>query len=159
MLLVSIHQVSVLDYTNLLDYVDPFIGTGGDGHTFPGAMAPFGKVQPSPDNGESGWKWTSGYHISSHSIFGFSNTHLSGTGIPDLMDVSMMPFCLSHKEMGSHGFEAYLKKLLSVTRCPQLLALLHVKLYEFATALFVLFAMANRGWRLPASQSGVNRLE
>jgi len=114
MLLGSMHQVSVLDDTNLLDYVDPFIGTGGDGHTFPGAMAPFGKVQPSPDNGESGWKWTSGYHISSHSIFGFSNTHLSGTGIPDLMDVSMMPFCLSHKEMGSHGFEAYLKKLLSV---------------------------------------------
>ena len=99
---------------DILLYVDPFIGTGGDGHTFPGPSAPFGKVQPSPDNGESGWNWTSGYHISSESIFGFSNTHLSGTGIPDLMDVTMMPLCLRHKEMEGRSLEEHMRHLLIV---------------------------------------------
>ena len=99
---------------DVVEYVDPRIGTGGDGHTFPGPCAPFGKVQPSPDNGDGGWNWTSGYHISSNSVFGFSNTHLSGTGIPDLMDVAMMPFCLNREEMGSRGFEEYLRNLLIV---------------------------------------------
>jgi len=99
---------------DVLLYVDPFIGTGGDGHTFPGPSAPFGKVQPSPDNGEGGWNWTSGYHISSESIFGFSNTHLSGTGIPDLMDVTMMPLCLSHKDMEGRSLEEHLRHLLIV---------------------------------------------
>ena len=76
---------------DLLSYVDPFIGTGGHGHTFPGPVAPFGMVQPSPDNGRGGWDWCSGYHISDSLISGFALTHLSGTGIGDLADVLVMP--------------------------------------------------------------------
>jgi predicted alpha-1,2-mannosidase len=72
-------------------YVDPFIGTGGHGHTYPGATVPFGMVQLSPDNGTQGWDWCSGYHYSDSMIVGFSHTHLSGTGIGDLLDVSVMP--------------------------------------------------------------------
>jgi predicted alpha-1,2-mannosidase len=75
----------------LTKYVDPFIGTGGHGHTYPGASVPFGMVQLSPDNGENGWDWCSGYHYSSDSIQGFSHTHLSGTGIGDWCDISVMP--------------------------------------------------------------------
>ncbi|QCX39329.1 glycoside hydrolase family 92 protein [Aureibaculum algae] len=75
----------------LTSYVDPFIGTGGHGHTYPGATAPFGMVQPSPDNGTLGWDWCSGYHITDTIISGFSQLHLSGTGIGDLVDVLLMP--------------------------------------------------------------------
>ncbi len=74
-----------------LVYVDPFIGTGGHGHTYPGATAPFGRVQPSPDNGITGWDWCSGYHVSDSMISGFGQLHLSGTGIGDLTDVLLMP--------------------------------------------------------------------
>jgi predicted alpha-1,2-mannosidase len=76
----------------LIDYVNPFIGTGGHGHTYPGATVPFGMVQLSPDNGRGGWDWCSGYHYSDSVIQGFSHTHLSGTGIGDLCDISVMPF-------------------------------------------------------------------
>lgn len=72
-------------------YVDPFIGTGGQGHTYPGATVPFGMVQLSPDNGYVGWEWSSGYHYKSKGIVGFSHTHLSGTGIGDGLDVSLLP--------------------------------------------------------------------
>lgn len=72
-------------------YVDPFIGTGGHGHTYPGATVPFALVQLSPDNGISGWDWVSGYHYSSDSIAGFSHMHLSGTGIGDWLDIAIMP--------------------------------------------------------------------
>ncbi|MAW94391.1 MULTISPECIES: GH92 family glycosyl hydrolase [unclassified Leeuwenhoekiella] len=72
-------------------YVDPFIGTGGHGHTYPGATVPFGMVQVSPDNGRNGWDWCSGYHYSDSIISGFSNLHLSGTGIGDLADIFFMP--------------------------------------------------------------------
>jgi putative alpha-1,2-mannosidase len=75
----------------LVDFVNPFIGTGGHGHTYPGATMPFGMVQLSPDNGRNGWDWTSGYHYSDSIIQGFSHTHLSGTGIGDLCDISVMP--------------------------------------------------------------------
>lgn len=75
----------------VVDYVDPFIGTGGHGHTFPGATVPFGMVQLSPDNGTNGWDWCSGYHYSDSIIVGFSHTHLSGTGIGDLADILFMP--------------------------------------------------------------------
>jgi putative alpha-1,2-mannosidase len=75
----------------LIRYVDPFIGTGGHGHTYPGATVPFGMVQLSPDNGDEGWDWCSGYHYSSDSIAGFSHTHLSGTGIGDWCDISVLP--------------------------------------------------------------------
>lgn len=73
-------------------YVNPFIGTGGHGHTFPGATSPFGMVQVSPDCRKTGWDWCSGYHYSDTTILGFSHTHLSGTGIGDLGDILIMPF-------------------------------------------------------------------
>jgi predicted alpha-1,2-mannosidase len=76
---------------NLTKYVDVFLGTGGHGHTYPGATVPFGMVQLSPDNGVEGWDWCSGYHYSSNTIAGFSHTHLSGTGIGDYCDISVMP--------------------------------------------------------------------
>lgn len=72
-------------------YVDPFIGTGGHGHTFPGVTLPFGMVQLSPDTGVEGWDWCSGYHYSDDSIMGFSHTHLSGTGAADYGEVRIMP--------------------------------------------------------------------
>jgi predicted alpha-1,2-mannosidase len=72
-------------------FVDPFLGTGGHGHTYPGAAYPFGMVQLSPDNGTEGWDWCSGYHYSSDSIAGFSHTHLNGTGIGDWCDISFLP--------------------------------------------------------------------
>ncbi|WP_282017332.1 GH92 family glycosyl hydrolase [Salegentibacter mishustinae] len=76
---------------NLTSYVDPFIGTGGHGHTYPGVSRPFGMVQVSPDNGTSGWDWCSGYHYSDSLVAGFSHLHLSGTGIGDLADILFMP--------------------------------------------------------------------
>lgn len=76
---------------HLTKYVDPFIGTGGHGHTYPGAVVPFGMVQLSPDNGRMGWDWCSGYHYSDSVIAGFSHMHLSGTGIGDWYDISVMP--------------------------------------------------------------------
>jgi len=72
-------------------YVDPFIGTGEHGHTYPGATLPFGMVQLSPDTRLSGWDGCSGYHFSDSVIYGFSHTHLSGTGIPDYGDILFMP--------------------------------------------------------------------
>ena len=72
--------------------VNPFIGTGGHGHTFPGACAPFGMVQLSPDTRIDGsWDGSSGYHYSDSIIYGFSHTHLSGTGVSDYGDVLLMP--------------------------------------------------------------------
>ena len=72
-------------------WVDPMIGTGAHGHTFPGAAVPFGMIQLSPTNGDEGWDWCSGYHYSSEYIIGFSHTHLSGTGIGDLNDILLLP--------------------------------------------------------------------
>jgi len=73
-------------------YVDPFIGTGGHGHTFPGATLPFGMVQLSPDTRIDGsWDGCSGYHYSDSVIYGFSHTHLSGTGCSDYGDILLMP--------------------------------------------------------------------
>lgn len=74
-----------------VDYVNPFIGTGGHGHTYPGATIPFGMLQVSPDNGISEWDWCSGYHYSDSISIGLSHLHLSGTGIGDLYDIRMMP--------------------------------------------------------------------
>ncbi|MEO5889811.1 MAG: GH92 family glycosyl hydrolase [Ferruginibacter sp.] len=87
--LVATHCVATSQ--QLIKYVDPFIGTGGHGHTYPGATVPFGMVQLSPDNGTQGWDWCSGYHYTDSVIAGFSHTHLSGTGIGDWCDISVMP--------------------------------------------------------------------
>jgi predicted alpha-1,2-mannosidase len=75
-----------------LPQVDPFIGTGFHGHTFPGATTPLGMVQLSPDTRTSGWDACGGYYDADTEIWGFSHTHLSGTGIGDYGDVLMMPF-------------------------------------------------------------------
>jgi predicted alpha-1,2-mannosidase len=75
----------------LTKFVDVFSGTGGHGHVYPGATVPFGMVQLSPDNGDEGWDWCSGYHYSSNTIAGFSHMHLSGTGIGDWCDISVIP--------------------------------------------------------------------
>ena len=76
------------DYASL---VNPFIGTGGHGHTFPGAVVPHGMIQPSPDTRIDGWDACSGYYIADTLINGFSHTHVSGTGCADYGDVLMMP--------------------------------------------------------------------
>jgi predicted alpha-1,2-mannosidase len=70
---------------------DLFVGTGGDGHTYPGPTMPFGMVQVGPDTDNTRWEGCSGYHRTDTSIMGFSHTHLSGTGIGDLMDVLVVP--------------------------------------------------------------------
>ena len=77
------------DYTK---YVNPFIGTGGHGHTFPGTTVPFGFVQLSPDTRVDNWDGSGGYHYSDDIIYGFSHTHLSGTGIPDYADILFAPY-------------------------------------------------------------------
>lgn len=77
---------------DLLKQVDPFIGTGYHGHTFPGATTPFGMVQLSPDTRTTGWDACGGYYDADTEIWGFSHTHLSGTGIGDYGDFLMMPF-------------------------------------------------------------------
>ena len=75
--------------------VDPFIGTGGEGHTFPGAVVPFGMIQLSPDTQikprTEAYAWAAGYRYEDHTIVGFSHTHFSGTGHSDLGDVLLMP--------------------------------------------------------------------
>jgi putative alpha-1,2-mannosidase len=76
------------DYAKL---VNPFIGTGGHGHTYPGAVVPFGMVQLSPDTRLEGWDGCSGYYYSDTVVYGFSHTHLSGTGIADYCDILFMP--------------------------------------------------------------------
>ena len=76
---------------DLTRWVDPKIGTGGHGHVFVGANVPFGLVQVGPTSIPQGWDWCSGYHESDSTVIGFSHTHLSGTGIGDLFDVTVMP--------------------------------------------------------------------
>lgn len=80
------------------DYVNPFIGTDFTGNTYPGAQAPFGMVQLSPDNGLPGWDRIAGYFYPDSTIAGFSHTHLSGTGAGDLYDLSFMPVTLPYKQ-------------------------------------------------------------
>jgi putative alpha-1,2-mannosidase len=86
--LVSSAQKKKNDYTQL---VNPFIGTGGHGHTYPGAVVPFGMVQLSPDTRLTSWDGCSGYYYSDTVVYGFSHTHLSGTGIADYCDILFMP--------------------------------------------------------------------
>ncbi len=79
------------DHEAPVDYVRPFVGTEGEGNTYPGAVAPFGMIQISPDTDKELWETASGYEYSDSSIIGFSLTHFSGTGIPDLGDFLFMP--------------------------------------------------------------------
>ncbi len=81
----------LLAQKNFTQYVDPFIGTGGHGHTYPGATLPHGMVQLSPDTRLDGWDGCGGYHYSDNFIYGFTHTHLSGTGVSDYGDILLMP--------------------------------------------------------------------
>ena len=112
-----IFSLSILIYSSctrtenrsLTSYVNPFIGTGGHGHTYPGASAPFGMVQLSPDSRLTGWDGCSGYHFSDSVIYGFSHTHLSGTGISDYGDILLMPTTDNfqfEEGKGDYGYES-----------------------------------------------------
>ena len=85
---------------------DPFVGTSGDGHVTPAAAVPFGLVQAGPDTGIGKWEYTSGYQYGDKTIIGFSQTHLNGTGCPDLGDVSLMPFV---DEYDGYGWSRFRK--------------------------------------------------
>lgn len=91
----------------LIFYVNPFIGTGGHGHTYPGATMPFGMMQLSPDTRLDGWDGCSGYHYSDEYIYGFSHTHLSGTGVSDYGDILLMPTNDVHFNNGADGQKGY----------------------------------------------------
>lgn len=81
-----------VEIINPVVYVDPYIGTGGHGHTFLGVTAPFGAVQVGPNNINKGWDWCSGYHYSDSIVIGFSHLHLNGTGCSDTGDILFMPY-------------------------------------------------------------------
>lgn len=110
-IIISISGI-IVQAQELIKYVDPFIGTGGHGHTFPGATLPFGMVQLSPDTDIEGWDWCSGYNASDGSIMGFSHTHLSGTGSADYGDILIMPtigrllFSPGSKENPKEGYRS-----------------------------------------------------
>ena len=91
MAVVCLLQAFPAKTVRLTDYVNPFIGTGGHGHVFLGANVPFGMVQLGPTQPTRGWDWCSGYHYSDSVLLGFSHTHLSGTGVGDLGDLTVLP--------------------------------------------------------------------
>lgn len=126
----------------LTGFVNPIIGTGEDGHTFPGALVPFGMVQLSPDNGDHGYNWCSGYHYSSNHISGFSHTHYSGTGAESLCDISLFPLAdalpnwqqvksdFSHQEeIASPGYYEVLLKSSGIKA--ELTATIHCGLHRY----------------------------
>lgn len=89
---VLLFSCNKIEEQNLAQKVNPFIGTGGHGHTYPGATLPFGMVQLSPDTRLEGWDGCGAYHYTDSILYGFSHTHLSGTGISDYADILLMPF-------------------------------------------------------------------
>ena len=100
----------VIKSAPLISFVDPFIGTGGHGHTYPGASMPFGMMQLSPDTRLDGWDGCSGYHYSDDEIYGFSHTHLSGTGVSDYGDILLMPTNQAILNNGANGEKGYKSK-------------------------------------------------
>ncbi len=92
---------------SLTSYVNTFIGTGGHGHTYPGATMPFGMMQLSPDTRLEGWDGCSGYHYSDNYIYGFTHTHLSGTGVSDYGDILLMPTNKINFNNGADGKAGY----------------------------------------------------
>ncbi|MDD2595648.1 MAG: GH92 family glycosyl hydrolase [Bacteroidales bacterium] len=102
----------IIEKESYIKYVNPFVGTDFHGHTFPGAVYPFGMMQLGPDTREDNWDGCSGYHYSDSTIWGFSHTHLSGTGCADYCDILVMPVTdyektvrRMDKESGSNGGE------------------------------------------------------
>lgn len=108
--------------TDLTRYVDPRIGSGAHGHVFVGASVPFGMVQLGPTSIPQAWDWTSGYHDSDSTIIGFSHTHLSGTGIGDLFDITVMPvvgevtYARGHQDDSESGLWSYGDRSREVVR-------------------------------------------
>jgi len=92
----------VKDYTQ---YVNPFIGTDGTGHTFPGPCMPFGMVQPGPDNRDIGWDYTSGYQYRDSIIMGFSQTRINGAGISEFGDILLQPLTAGENEQFALGYD------------------------------------------------------
>jgi predicted alpha-1,2-mannosidase len=90
------------DYTQ---YVNPFIGTDGTGHTFPGPCMPFGMVQPGPDNRDNGWDYTSGYQYRDSIIMGFSQTRINGAGISEFGDILLQPVTNENMEHFALGYD------------------------------------------------------
>ena len=86
-------------FGDLAEYVDPFTGTAGTGHTHPAACVPFGMVQAGPDTGCNDWAYCSGYQYKDKSVLGYSLTHMSGTGCPDYGDVQILPFTGTMEKM------------------------------------------------------------
>jgi len=111
--------ISSCAHKSVVEYVNPFIGTGGHGHTFPGATVPFGMVQLSPDTRLTGWDGCSGYHYTDSIVYGFSHTHLSGTGISDYADLLLQPITgavklqsgyISETEKTDNGYGSIFRK-------------------------------------------------
>ncbi len=92
------------DDKDFTEFVNPFIGTEGTGHTFPGPCLPFGMVQPGPDNRDQGWDYTSGYQYQDSTIIGFSQTRANGTGISEFGDVLLQPVTDSRTEKFGEGY-------------------------------------------------------
>lgn len=84
--------IQEVQQNELLEYVNPFIGTADNGHTFPGACVPFGMIQASPQTGNGTWKYCSGYNYADNTAQGFVQSCLNGTGVPDLGDILIFPF-------------------------------------------------------------------
>ncbi len=98
-----------IDYTI---YANPFIGSEGTGHTFPGPCMPFGMVQPGPDNADKGWDYTSGYQYKDSFILGFSQTRANGTGINEFGDVLLQPFTEDKKDSFGETYSKESEKAL-----------------------------------------------
>jgi putative alpha-1,2-mannosidase len=97
---------SDMEPASLHQTVNPFIGTGGHGHTYPGATVPFGMVQLSPDTRLDGWDGCGGYHYSDSMIYGFTHTHLQGTGVSDYGDILFMP-CTQYRSGAANWADRY----------------------------------------------------
>jgi len=101
------------DYTQ---YVNPFIGTDAHGHTFPGATVPFGMVQLSPDTRLDGWDGCSGYHFTDSIVYGFSHTHLSGTGVSDYGDILLMPMSRKPYNLKNYSYASKFNKQTEIAQ-------------------------------------------
>ncbi len=129
------------DSKPLVSYVNPFIGTGGHGHTYPGATMPFGMMQLSPDTRLEGWDGCSGYHFSDEYIYGFSHTHLSGTGVSDYGDVLLMPTNTVEFNNGSNGKNGYRSKF---SHAKEIASPGFYKVHLDDTNIYVSLAVSNR---------------
>jgi predicted alpha-1,2-mannosidase len=109
LLIICIFNSQILPGQDYTKYVNPFIGTAENGHTFPGATLPFGLVQVSPQTGNAGWRYTGGYNYEDSAIIGFAQTHLSGVGCSDLGDILLLPFS------GNPDREDYRERFLKST--------------------------------------------